>query len=68
MLYDYASKLDLAIGTDQTEVVVFRNRGKVHENEKWHIHVHTDQIEVVDQFLYLGVLLNYKEILCLKLE
>lgn len=67
MLYDYASKLDLAIGTDQTKVVVFRNRGKVHENEKWHIHVHTDQIEVVDQFLYLGVL-NYKEILCLKLE
>lgn len=42
MLYDYASKLDLAIGTDQTKV--FRNRGKVHENEKWHIHVHTDQI------------------------
>lgn len=67
MLYDYASKLDLAIGTDQTKVVVFRNRGKVHENEKCHIHVHTDQIEVVDQFLYLGVL-NYKEILCLKLE
>lgn len=67
MLYDFASKLDLAIGTDQTKVVVFRNRGKVHENEKWHIHVHTDQIEVVDQFLYLGVL-NYKEILCLKLE
>lgn len=66
MLYDYASKLDLAIGTDQTKVVVFRNRGKVHENEKWHIH--TDQIEVVDQFLYLCVLLNYKEILCLKLE
>lgn len=68
MLYDYASKLDLAIGTDQTKVVVFRNRGKVHKNEKWHIHVHTDQIEVVDQFLYLGVWLNYKEILCLKLE
>lgn len=54
MLYDYASKLDLAIGTAQTKVVVFRNRGKVHENEKWH--THTDQIGVVDQFSYLGVL------------
>lgn len=54
MLYDYASKLDLAIGTAQTKVVVFKNRGKVHENEKWH--THTDQIEVVDQFSYLGVL------------
>lgn len=49
-----------------TTKVVFRNRGKVHENEKWHIY--TDQIEVLHTFIYLGVLLNYKKILCLKFE
>lgn len=56
-LHDYASKWDLAINTDKTKIVVFRNGGKIHENEKWHIH--TDQVEVVDKFMYLGVLLNY---------
>lgn len=45
-LHDYASKWVLAINTDKTKIVVFRNRGnKVHENKKWPS-IHTDQIKL----------------------
>lgn len=58
-LCDYASKWGLAINTYKTKIVVFRNEGKIHENER--CHKHTDQIEDVDKFLYLDVLFNYNE-------
>lgn len=57
MLYDYILKWDLVINIDKIKVVVFRNGGKIYENEKWYIYI--DYIEVVDKFMYFGVLLNY---------
>jgi hypothetical protein len=37
---------------DKTKIVVFRNGGKIRENEKWFYN--GKEIEVVDQFKYLG--------------
>ena len=51
------SKWSLSVNTSKTKIVVFRNGGKVNANEKWFYD--NKEIEVVDSFTYLGVLLNY---------
>ena len=40
-----------------TKVVIFRNGGKIKSNEKWNLYGHP--LEIVDKFVYLGVLLNF---------
>ena len=40
------------------KVVLFRNGGKIKSTEKWNLNGH--RLEIVDKFVYLGVLLNFK--------
>ena len=56
-LYDYTSKWSLSVNINKTKIVVFRKGGVVHLNEKWYYN--NQEIEIVDQFTYLGVLLNF---------
>jgi hypothetical protein len=50
-------KWSLSVNTSKTKIVVFRNGGKVNANEK--CFYDNKEIEIVDSFTYLGVLLNY---------
>ena len=45
------------VNTDKTKIVVFRKKGPVKPSEKWKYN-HTD-IEVVDDFNYLGSTFNF---------
>ena len=45
------------MNTDKTKIVVFRNGGRIRDNEKWFYDGNT--LETVDQFIYLGMLLCY---------
>lgn len=56
-LYDYCNKCGLDVNTDKTKIVVFRKRGQVKLSEKWYYN--GKHIEVVNDFIYLGVGLNY---------
>ena len=56
-LYDYCNKWGLEVNTAKTKVVVFRKRGPVKRNEVfWY---NNELLEIVDDFNYLGVTLNY---------
>jgi hypothetical protein len=35
-LHEYATKWDLTVNIDKTKIVVFRNGGKIKDNEKWY--------------------------------
>ena len=56
-LYSYSNDWNLTVNTDKTKIVVFRNGGRVRDNEKWFYDGNT--LETVDQFIYLGMLLCY---------
>ena len=56
-LFNYCSKWNLTVNINKTKVVVFRNGGKLRNDEKWTYN--GENIEVVDQYLYLGVMLHY---------
>ena len=45
------------MNTDKTKIVVFRNGGRIGDNENWLYDGNT--LETVDQFIYLGMLLCY---------
>ena len=45
------------MNTDKTKIVVFRNCGRIGDNENWLYDGNT--LETVDQFIYLGMLLCY---------
>ena len=53
-LYEYTSKWSLCVNINKTKNVVFRNGGRVHDDEKRYYN--NQEIEVVD---ILGVLLNF---------
>jgi hypothetical protein len=56
-LYCYTEKWKLCANINKTKIVVFRKGGIVKENEKW---FYNDvQVDVVDKFTYLGVILNF---------
>ena len=57
ILYDYTEKWSLIVNVEKTKIIVFRNGGIVKPEESWLYN--GEQIEVVDQFCYLGILLNY---------
>ena len=38
------------------KIFIFRNGGKIRNIEKWHLN--NEPIVVVDQFLYLGIVMN----------
>lgn len=56
-LYSYTSVWDLTVNVQKTKIVIFRNGGKIHNNERWHLN--GEPTEVVDSFTYLGLLLQY---------
>ena len=53
----YSNKYDLYINLTKTKIVVFRNRGKVKNEEKWYLN--GNLIEICNEFTYLGLLLYY---------
>ena len=56
-LSKYTHKWDLTLNTNKTKVVVFRNGGKLRDNEKWYYN--GCQLESVNEFNYLGILFFY---------
>ncbi|XP_033746730.1 uncharacterized protein LOC117331881 [Pecten maximus] len=56
-LLNYTTKWGLTVNTSKTKIVVFRNGGKLKDNENWKYDGCV--LEIVNEFNYLGVLLNY---------
>lgn len=56
-LHDYCSKWGLEVNTVKTKIVVFRKRGRLYANENWTYN--GTELEVVNDFNYLGVVFNY---------
>jgi hypothetical protein len=56
-LHVYSTKWNIDVNIEKTKIVVFRNRGKLTNTEKWTYNGNI--IQVVDSFNYLGLTLNY---------
>ena len=56
-LYQYCSEWGLTVNIFKTKIVVFRKRGNIRPEESWTYN--NEQIEVVNDFNYLGVVFNY---------
>jgi hypothetical protein len=56
-LFEYCNKWGLGVNTMKTKIVVFRKMGRTLNDEKWFYN--NEVIEIVDDFNYLGVTLNY---------
>ena len=59
-LYNYTEKWTLSVNINKTKIVVFRNGGILSDDEKWYYN--GLQIETVNSFTYLGVVLNFNGI------
>ena len=57
LLNVYCKKWGLEVNTEKTKVMVFRNRGPLKANEKWTYN--GKNLEVVNDFNYLGTVFNY---------
>ena len=56
-LYEYCNTWSLEVNISKTKIVVFRKRGRIKQNERW-IYAN-EYLDIVDDFNYLGVTLNY---------
>ena len=56
-LKDYTSEWSLTVNVSKTKIVVFRNGGKVRNNESWYYD--NEPIVTVDKFSYLGLVFNF---------
>ena len=56
-LLTYTSKWALSVNIEKTKIVVFRNGGRIANNEKWFYN--SKELEIVDSFTYLEVMLYY---------
>lgn len=56
-LYQYCNMWGLKVNTDKTKIMLFRKRGKINQHEKWLYN--KQNIEVVDNFNYLGTVINF---------
>ena len=54
----YCKEWSLTINVQKTKIVIFRNGGKLYDNEKFYIDNNTE-IEVVNKFTYLDLCFNY---------
>ena len=59
ILERYCVRWGFQANTEKTEIVVFRKRGGLRDNESW-LYKNT-QIEVLNQFNYLGMVFIYTE-------
>ena len=59
ILERYYGRWGFQANTEKTEIVVFRKRGGLRDNESW-LYKNT-QIEVLNQFNYLGTVFIYTE-------
>ena len=56
-LHSYTEEWSLSVNIPKTKVVVFRNGGKLHQDESWTYN--NVDLETVNEFKYLGLLFNY---------
>ena len=56
-LVSYTKKWNLTVNIDKTKIMVFRNGKKLRDDEIWTYD--GKRVDTVDQFNYLGILLNY---------
>ena len=56
-LHKYCTDWGLSVNCEKTKVMVFRKRGNIRQNEKWNYN--GLNLEVVNEFNYLGTLLKY---------
>ena len=52
----FCNKWDLTVNIDKTKIVVFRKGGTLNSQEKWTYA--DDEIEIVNSFNYLGIVLS----------
>ena len=57
LLYEYCHKWGLTVNTDKTKVLIFRKRGRV--DNRLVFTYNDNQLDIVDNFNYLGVVFNY---------
>ena len=57
LLHTYCKKWGLEVNTLKTKIIVFRKRGPTQHNERWTYN--NEEIDIVDNFNYLGVVFNY---------
>lgn len=53
----YSNENNLYINFTKTKIVIFRNRGKPKQEEKWFLN--GDTIDICNEFMYLGLLFYY---------
>ena len=56
-LYEYCISWGLQVNIPKTKIIVFRKRGAIKRNERWVYG--NENIDIVNDFIYLGVTLNY---------
>lgn len=59
ILQFYTNEWNLDVNVFKTKVVIFRNGGNYRTNEK--LLYNGEYLEIVDKFVYLGVMLNYND-------
>lgn len=55
-LYSYCNDWKLFVDTSKTKIVVFMKSGRLNQNVNWSFN--DEDIEVVNQFTYLGLTLS----------
>ena len=58
-LYEYCNKWSLEVNTEKTKVMVFRKRKVYNDPHRWYYG--NDELCIVCEFNYLGVVLNYND-------
>ena len=57
LLHTYCSNWGLEVNAEETKIMVFRKRGRLLRGEHWTYN--NQEIEVVDEFNYLGTIFQY---------
>ena len=52
----YTKDCNLEVNIQKTKIVIFRNVGIIRDHERWMYH--GEHIEILNEFCYLGIVLN----------